>query len=404
MNTIWIVILLKPVEPRSSSDTGSGEGRGLRRELGEPLPQDVEGREQDRLRRHGSIRLELHLDPRRIVRGFHGLDLVLLPELRARHAVRGKLQRLFLLRRRGLHVALTVRDVRVERVDGLGAGLQDRVVPVADPVGRLPVRVLPHGAEDRGRVDQHRLAVPELDDRDLRVLRTQLRVADRLEVRGRHDPGAPLVDGIDDRAVRAAFAVAGRAIFPAVVQREVRRDRDKARIAACAPGPGDFDLLPPGARTRTWIESMPFSFAASATRSAAFIAAYGDASSFAALTTMPPVAFVIVSEPVMSVSVMMMLLYDAKMWATPQRGMVRPPSAYCPDPALRVQQGARGLPRLPRLPPRPGQAAVPSAGPDEGHSRSRSARRTRSRSLPCGSRGPRGSSRAVRRRIRGRGR
>src|SRR2546426_8934 len=78
-------------------------------------------------------------------------------------------------------------------------------------------------------------------------------------------------------------------------------------------------------RTRTWIESIPFSFAASATRSAAFIAAYGDASSFAALTTIPPVAFVIVSEPVMSVSVMMMLLYDAKMWATPQRGIVQAP-------------------------------------------------------------------------------
>src|SRR3989441_8127573 len=106
--------------------------------------------------------------------------------------------------------------------------------------------------------------------------------------------------------------------------RPIRRPaRERARIAAWAPGPGDFDLLPPGARTRTWIESMPFSFAASATRSAAFIAAYGDASSFAALTTIPPVAFVIVSEPVMSVSVMMMLLYDAKMWATPQRGIVQ---------------------------------------------------------------------------------
>src|SRR2546430_825710 len=104
-----------------------------------------------------------------------------------------------------------------------------------------------------------------------------------------------------------------------------RPARDRARIAACGPGPGDFDLLPPGARTRTWVESIPFSFAASATRSAAFIAAYGDASSFGALTTMPPVAFVIVSEPVMSVSVMMMLLYDAKMWATPQRGIVQAP-------------------------------------------------------------------------------
>src|SRR2546427_168222 len=37
----------------------------------------------------------------------------------------------------------------------------------------------------------------------------------------------------------------------------------------------------------------------------------GEASSFAAFTTMPPVAFVIVSDPVMSVKVMMMLLYDA---------------------------------------------------------------------------------------------
>src|SRR3989304_5645010 len=86
---------------------------------------------------------------------------------------------------------------------------------------------------------------------------------------------------------------------------------DAPRMAARAPGPGEWDRFPPGARTRTWIESMPFSFAASATRSAAFIAAYGDASSFAALTTMPPVAFVIVSAPVRSVSVMMMLLYDA---------------------------------------------------------------------------------------------
>src|SRR2546427_408188 len=97
----------------------------------------------------------------------------------------------------------------------------------------------------------------------------------------------------------------------AIISANSRPARDRARIAAWAPGPGDFDLLPPGARTRTWIESMPFSFAASATRSAAFIAAYGEASSFAAFTTMPPVAFVIVSDPVMSVSVMMMLLYDA---------------------------------------------------------------------------------------------
>src|SRR5947199_10803344 len=87
--------------------------------------------------------------------------------------------------------------------------------------------------------------------------------------------------------------------------------RDSARIAAWAPGPGDFDLLPPGARTRTWIESIPFSFAASATRSAAFIAAYGEASAFAGFTTMPPVPFVIVSDPVIAVTVDLMLLDDA---------------------------------------------------------------------------------------------
>src|SRR2546428_228096 len=121
--------------------------------------------------------------------------------------------------------------------------------------------------------------------------------------------------------------------------------------------------------------SFPFSFAASATRSAAFIAAYGDASSFAALTTMPPVAFVIVSEPVMSVSVMMMLLYDAKMWATPQRGMIRPPSARRSASGHRVRPEAGDL-HPPHLPRRAVRAAVPSAGPDASHSRSRSARRT----------------------------
>src|SRR3989475_10127958 len=99
--------------------------------------------------------------------------------------------------------------------------------------------------------------------------------------------------------------------------------RASPRIAAWAPGPGDALLFPPGARTRTWIESIPFSFAASATFSAAFIAAYGEASSFAAFTTMPPDAFVIVSLPVMSVTVMMMLLYDAKMCAIPQRPISR---------------------------------------------------------------------------------
>src|SRR5205809_7691936 len=106
--------------------------------------------------------------------------------------------------------------------------------------------------------------------------------------------------------------------------RPIRRPaRDNARIAAWAPGPGDFDLFPPGARTRTWIESMPFSFAASATRAAAFLAAHGDVSSFAAFTTMPRAAFVVVSDPGISVSVELMLVYDAYMSATPPHGIVK---------------------------------------------------------------------------------
>ena len=92
---------------------------------------------------------------------------------------------------------------------------------------------------------------------------------------------------------------------------------------------------------------MPFSFAASATRSAAFIAAYGEASSFAAFTTMPPVAFAIVSAPVRSVSVMMMLLYEAYTCAIPH--FVTAP--HPPDP--RVPPGA---PR--RAPPRAARRAA----------------------------------------------
>ncbi len=84
--------------------------------------------------------------------------------------------------------------------------------------------------------------------------------------------------------------------------------RASARIAACAPGPGERALFPPGARTRTCNVSYPFSFMVAATWSAAFIAAYGLDSSRAALTTIPPVAFVSVSAPVMSVTVMWMLL------------------------------------------------------------------------------------------------
>jgi len=68
--------------------------------------------------------------------------------------------------------------------------------------------------------------------------------------------------------------------------------RASARIAAWAPGPGEADLLPPGARTLTWMPSMPFSLAISATLSAALMAAYGEDSSLACFTTIPPVALV----------------------------------------------------------------------------------------------------------------
>src|SRR5438876_2687709 len=197
-----------------------GECRCLGCEFGEPLGQDVERCQQDRLRAQRSIRLELHDDPRRVVRGLHRIDLVLIHELLAGLTVRRELEGLFLLRRRGLHVAFAERDIRIERVQRLAAGLQDRIVPVSHAVRRLPFRVVLPRAQDRGRVDQHRLPVPELDDRDLRVFRSQLRVSNRLQVRGRDDAGATLVHGVDDRAVRASFPVAGRSVFPAVVLRK----------------------------------------------------------------------------------------------------------------------------------------------------------------------------------------
>jgi hypothetical protein len=82
----------------------------------------------------------------------------------------------------------------------------------------------------------------------------------------------------------------------------------KVLIAVCAPGPGELDLSPPGARTFTRTFVKPFSFKTLATRSAARIAAYGEDSSRAAFTTIPPEHFAMVSAPVMSVAVMMMLL------------------------------------------------------------------------------------------------
>ena len=47
----------------------------------------------------------------------------------------------------------------------------------------------------------------------------------------------------------------------------------KARIAACAPGPGVLGPDPPGARTLMWIAVIPLSLATSAAPVAARIAA-----------------------------------------------------------------------------------------------------------------------------------
>ena len=47
----------------------------------------------------------------------------------------------------------------------------------------------------------------------------------------------------------------------------------KARIAACAPGPGVLALEPPGALTFMWMAVMPFSLAVEAAEPAARIAA-----------------------------------------------------------------------------------------------------------------------------------
>jgi hypothetical protein len=73
-------------------------------------------------------------------------------------------------------------------------------------------------------------------------------------------------------------------------------------IAACAPGPAFIGpLLPPGALTLIVMASIPFSLHCSATIFAAVIAAVGLDSSLSDLTTIPPEALAIVSEPVISV-------------------------------------------------------------------------------------------------------
>ena len=89
----------------------------------------------------------------------------------------------------------------------------------------------------------------------------------------------------------------------------------KALIAACAPGPGVPPLFPPAPLSFTWTFSMPFSFKASATWLAANMAACGRDSSLWALTTIPPEHLAIVSAPVESVTVMIILLCEAKMCA-----------------------------------------------------------------------------------------
>lgn len=64
------------------------------------------------------------------------------------------------------------------------------------------------------------------------------------------------------------------------------------------------------------IAVIPLSFAISAAKDAARMAAYGEDSILDALTTMPPDVLAIVSAPEMSVIWMIVLLYELKMWTT----------------------------------------------------------------------------------------
>jgi len=82
----------------------------------------------------------------------------------------------------------------------------------------------------------------------------------------------------------------------------------KARMAACAPGPGVLALDPPGALTFMCMAVMPFSFAVEAAAAAARMAAYGEDSKRSAFTNMPPLVLAIVSAPEMSVMCMIVLL------------------------------------------------------------------------------------------------
>lgn len=84
----------------------------------------------------------------------------------------------------------------------------------------------------------------------------------------------------------------------------------KARMAACAPGPGVLALEPPGALTFMWMAVMPFSLAVEAAAAAARMAAYGEDSRRSAFTNIPPLVLEIVSAPEMSVTCIMVLLYE----------------------------------------------------------------------------------------------
>ena len=82
----------------------------------------------------------------------------------------------------------------------------------------------------------------------------------------------------------------------------------RARMAACAPGPGVRGPEPPGARTFMWMAVIPLSRATSAAPVAARIAAYGEDSMRSAFTNMPPLVRAIVSAPEISVMWIRVLL------------------------------------------------------------------------------------------------
>ena len=82
----------------------------------------------------------------------------------------------------------------------------------------------------------------------------------------------------------------------------------RARMAACAPGPGVLAPEPPGARTLMWMAVMPLSLATVAACPALLMAAYGEDSSRSALTNMPPLVRAMVSAPERSVMCTCVLL------------------------------------------------------------------------------------------------